>query len=243
MQKRTTFVIKSISHYISFFEEKKYFAPNHDYMRMIFRGHSNSKWLLLPSIYRQSLNGTASVAENLHLRKFKRYSAGLLNGYTPKTDLEYLLLAQHHGLKTRLLDWTYNPLAALYFACEDSTTDGIVYQAVIEDAEVLDTKSKGANELLLSTSPEYIQPEHISKRITNQRGCFILFPLTNNYKPLNYYYQRGYKFKFGLYDLRKYVIRKKHKLLFKEKLNLLGINYFSLYPDLDGLTKYINEEL
>lgn len=83
----------------------------------LFRGQSHSS-PLLPNICRKnSLEDTTELERNM-LEDFKRRSALLIKKEFT-SDWEWLVYAQHFGLKTRLLDWTSNPLIALWFACEN----------------------------------------------------------------------------------------------------------------------------
>ncbi len=57
-----------------------------------------------------------------------------------KDDWDCLVYAQHYGMATRLLDWTTNPLIALWFAAIDQDVDknGYIYMLFVEDDLLLD---------------------------------------------------------------------------------------------------------
>ena len=92
----------------------------------LYRGQSDSSWRLVPSIFR---NGARGISERSILHSWKKQAAFFASPM-PRDDVEWLVLAQHYGLATPLLDWTTNPLVALFFACDgahDSNAAGCVW--------------------------------------------------------------------------------------------------------------------
>jgi hypothetical protein len=88
----------------------------------VYRGAGDARWPLYTSLDR--LGGiepphTKRGLEAHILRNFIRYSRPYLAN--PRNDWELLVAAQHHGLATRLLDWSYSPLVAAHFATLDRT--------------------------------------------------------------------------------------------------------------------------
>ncbi len=92
----------------------------------IYRGLSNNQYPLKTSLMR--LGGRYERLEFHLLRNFKKYSHR--PDVISNTEWDWLALAQHHGLPTRLLDWTYSPYVAMHFATtelEKFEHDGVIW--------------------------------------------------------------------------------------------------------------------
>ncbi|RYF06417.1 MAG: FRG domain-containing protein [Oxalobacteraceae bacterium] len=91
----------------------------------VYRGQADASWSLMPSASR---GRAAGIDDAGRLQGWKDAAARLANP-RPTNNFEWLALAQHHGIATTLLDWTYNPLVALFFACgEPNSATGCVWQ-------------------------------------------------------------------------------------------------------------------
>jgi hypothetical protein len=160
----------SVSEFVGVIDD---LLPNSD--DLLFRGQSQD-WPLLPKIARITLRSGMDLlaTERSLLEEFKLQAPSLVD-LVPETDWEWLSLAQHYGMATRLLDWTTNPLAALWFTVHEPPVErkpGVVW--VFDPAEDDQVRQSSATSPFTGERTRVLQPKHIAKRIIAQSGWFTV---------------------------------------------------------------------
>lgn len=219
-----------------------------------FRGEPVSKTPLLPRLYRPKPDGT-DHDEN-QLVQFFRLKAPSLGTVPPRdghTD-QWLYLAQHVGLPTRLLDWSEGALVALYFAlleeqpimwmlhpdelnrlslsADDAPKlkdNAFLPTWVEKEGNLANVNFRGAwqNDEEGTAFPVSIHPTHIHLRMSAQRSCFTIHGRMK--QSMNEIVPPSI--------LKKYEIDPSMKKTMFDELRMLGVSHSTIFPDLDGLAK------
>ena len=153
----------------------------------------------------------------------------------PADEWECLALAQHHGLATRLLDWTRNPLVALFFAAWEIPEDhGAVYAIPSESAVTTEHFPDIASVMTF-------EPRPFHRRIEAQQALFTFHP--NPCVPIepasSFQTSNPLHNEFGTNVIEINLPSDLKRLMLKD-LAVFGITRSSLFPDLDGLAMELN---
>ena len=160
--------VNSLSEYVDFLEAE---CQEED---ILFRGQRCVDKVLLPKIAR-SRHKNILETEREMLAEFKRGAIPYLQ-IIPENDWEWLVVAQHHGLHTRLIDWSYDPYVALWFALEKSKKNGSR-----PEVWVMNPLKEDVIDDLKNTRPFSGQRTKVFNSLFNiprlnaQKGCFVLF--------------------------------------------------------------------
>jgi FRG domain len=199
---------------------------------VVFRGQA-IEGNLLPSIARSDPTKNPFAREKMINQQLKLLGAAMLPA-DGQSHLDLLVLAQHFGLETRLLDWTTNPLVALWFACADRAKGDVFVYALEADNHLEEDPYSSEAASLLET--KVFQPRFNNPRITAQQGWFTL----HRYSSKSSYFvplERMTKTKGSLHEFR--IPEKKRKDILSS-LDRHGISARTLFPDLEGLCRYLN---
>jgi hypothetical protein len=192
--------------------------------RWLFRGQADASWKLLPKAGRlpYSLVEDRQVFESWKRRAIEHIRI------LPNSDWEWLAVAQHHGLVTRLLDWTTNPLNAAFFAVREARqSDAVIHAARFN----LRVETEAEPNPMHYTGVGIYWPPGMVPRITRQGGLFTIHG--NPSIPLE-------ARPTGLTDLARIVIPNESRDPLLRELSYYGINAVTLFPDLDGLSAFLN---
>jgi FRG domain-containing protein len=221
-----------------------------------FRGMSSVDHSLSSSLVRLAGDADTHTLELALLRNFRKYAAS--EGGTADSVWDWLALAQHRGLPTRLLDWTYSPLVALHFATEtpeDFDRDGVVWcvnfveankrlpsrlrrimahegsQTLTVDMLAVFEDLRDFDKLARSPFLVFLEPPAIDRRILNQLALFSL--MSSPTAEMDEWLKRHP-------DLsRRVVIPAELKWEIRDKLDQANVNERILFPDLDGLSRWL----
>lgn len=242
-------------------EQQEYRTELDRYRSMyVYRGEPNASFTLSTTLYR-NCKEHQNALEPVILKNFTKYAA-FENELIETSIWRQMIMGQHHGLPTRLLDWSHSPLVALHFAVTENNMDSMekhdctVWRTDIDELHSLlpekyqDALKRECTSIfsvdimnrVAGSIREYdedmqdkglvmMEPPSIDPRIITQYSFFSVIPggMENIENFLDKYTENTVK----------YIIDKDIKWYIRDMLDQLNISERTIYPGLDGLSKWL----
>lgn len=216
-----------------------------------FRGQSDYSWKLQPTFLRKDKN----VTEFTLITRF-RQNASLLIQKSPSNYFDWLFQMQHHGVPTRLLDWTESALTALFFAVEDAKNeDKDAALWILLPTELNKNANIYSDEIFYIPSFDDLVLKNYNPEVFHQEKNTKLLPVAAIASRNNSRMQAqlgvftiSHRDKTPIEDIGdkkhiwRYKIPKAKKIAIKAELALLGITKFQVFPELSSIGEIINKE-
>lgn len=195
-----------------------------------FRGQASFEWTLIPSIYRfNDFQRYQTVQFETNILQAKPPNPNPPLTYT-KFELEWLMICQHYGVPTRLIDWTADILIALYFACSnEQNNDGALFVCNQNDYPMF---ASYKDKIMETQKLAFVSTTVNNPRMRAQSGSFMIWghsplndEMTESYDLWEYHKQED-----KCHFLEKIRIPYKFKKIILEQLDkIYSINYDNLY--------------
>jgi FRG domain len=250
--------MESWKEFVSFIQDSHANCPAY-----IYRGQADARWKIISALDR--IESRFPVKKNFaggvpnsfscppadrktHLEAFKEAVRGK-RGPSPQelTEAEWWALAQHHGLATPLLDWTYSPFVALFFAFEEEVYTDCKHVLQMPEQRAVYTVSShffGDQRTATHSTPTLFSPRReITHRLSSQSGVLMKMPAGTDLESIirkQFHEDTSSSNPHARPILTKITIPDAGRVECLKFLNKMNINRMSLFNDLDSAARYIN---
>lgn len=226
-----------LSNYLEFVEFCNFFTGIGGYY---FRGQKDSDWTLTTTLDRFSkkLDNRMTGTYDYLLNSFSRLLRGIasIEKDVANNEDELWALGQHYGLPTPLLDWTESAFISLFFAFEDQIPSNSGRRTVWAIHRYIEEAMQKFNqEKNKYTEFKFVDPitDH-NNRLISQRGIFTKQPLNFQFEQWVMHEFQGVTTKGMLFKI---TLPEQERRIILGQLNLMNINFSSLFPDVSGAAR------